>query len=304
MIPAEAITTVHAAIVTYEPSLSRLSENLLSVGQQVSRILLYDNGSSNVGDIRRLVGQVPNAVLIEDATNRGIAFALNRLAAESTKLGGDWLLTLDQDSVASEDLVATMLMVADDHGVEMLTPYIVDRNKMTIDEYQNLELRPVEFFKQGARRGAMTSGALTRLSVWNEVGGYDERFFIDYADNDFNQRMLLGGHRIARCNRTFLLHEVGRARATWLRVPRKDISGRWTLERFYAFGHNSQRCYYKARNRILFTRKHAGRIGITHEGVWQLPQLIALTLIFEGERRSKILAFYAGIRDGLQLPLD
>lgn len=234
----------------------------------------------------------------------GIAFAVNRAAEVALADSADWLLTLDQDSVATDGMVECMLKCATSADVGVVTPYIVDRNKMTVHDYKSMELPEVEFYTQGARRGAMTSGSLCRLSVWTEVNGYDERFFIDYVDNDFNQRVLLAEHKIVRCNETFLLHEVGKAKRTWLRVPRKGISGDWHIERIYSNNHNPMRCYYKARNRVLYTRKHGGRLGITYEGIWQLPHLIALTLLFESNRRTKLAAFMKGIRDGIKLPLD
>lgn len=211
-------------------------------------------------------------------------------------------MTLDQDSVCSVGMVAT-LNAHMDSTVGIVTPYVVDRNKLTLAEYGLLRLPPVERYRQAARRGAITSGSLIPLHVWQEVGGYDERFFIDYVDYDFNQRVMNAGYAILRANRASILHEVGRAQATWLRVPRRTISGRWEVERFYSFGHSPSRCYYKARNRVLFTRKHGRQIGITNEGIWQLPQQIALTLLFESGRNAKFTGFVRGAVDGLRMQL-
>lgn len=291
-----------AGIVTYQPELERLRENLSGIAPQVDAVLIYDNGSSNAVEIADLVAAWDAAHLYAGTENIGVASALNRLSSAAVELGADWLLTLDQDSVCSAGMVKELRRVATDR-VAIAAPYIVDRNKLTVEDYNALVLPSVEHFSQAARRGAITSGALVRLAVWAEVGGYDDRFFIDYVDYDFNQRVLNAGYVIVRANRTYLLHEVGRAAKTWLRVPRKTLSGTWQLERFYAFGHNPMRCYYKARNRVLFTRKHGRTLGVTHEGIWQLPQQMALTLLFEDKRMRKLLAFVRGIRDGARLPL-
>ncbi len=79
------------------------------------------------------------------------------------------------------------------------------------------------------------------------------------------------------------------------------MDGRWHLERFYSFGHSEFRCFYKARNRILFSRKYWRSLGFSHEGVWQLPQQIALTLLFESERIPKLKAFLRGAVSGLRV---
>ncbi len=291
-----------AAVVTFNPDLDRLRQNLTAIAGQVEAVLVFDNGSGNAEAVELLGREFANLIVHRSPDNVGIAEALNQVAAQARDHGFCWLLTLDQDSVAAEGMVRELLDVAD-ASTAMVTPYIVDRNKMTVPEYHRLCLPRVEYYTQAARRGAITSGCLTSLRVLFEVGCFDAGFFIDYVDYDLNQRVLLAGHRIARANHTFLLHEVGRAERTWLRVPRKGLDGRWRLERFYSFGHSAFRCYFKARNRVLFTRKYGRRIGVTHEGIWQIPQQIALTLLFETDRRPKLAAFVRGIRDGVRMPI-
>jgi rhamnosyltransferase len=291
-----------AGIVTFEPDPARLLENLSGIAPQVDSVIVYDNGSSNVAEVEQLVTAIGNARVVKGRQNFGVAFALNRIAEGAIARGATALVTLDQDSVCPPEMVAELEKVATDR-IGIVTPFIVDRNKLSVAEFDAMVLPPFEFYRQAARRGAITSGSLVKLSVWEEVGGFDERFFIDYVDYDFNQRVLHAGYLIARANTTHLLHEVGNARRTWLRVPRKDLSGRWRLERFYSFGHSPERCYFKARNRVLFTRKHWRKTGITHEGIWQVPQQVVLTLLFEPQRRLKLSAFLRGIRDGVRMPL-
>jgi rhamnosyltransferase len=263
---------------------------------------VYDNASANASDVRSVVREVEIAELIECTNNTGIATALNKISLAAIERSGEWLITLDQDSVCAPDMVATLLRYADDL-TPLVTPYIVDRNKITLEEYARLELPPVQYHRRAASKGAITSGGLLNLHTLNGVGGFDERFFIDYVDYDLNMRLLRAGYRIARANETYLLHQVGEARGTWLRTPRKSLDGQWYWETFYSFGHSPTRCYYKARNRVLYSRKHWRSIGFANEGIAQIPQQILLTLMFEEERFSKLRAFVCGIVDGIRLPL-
>jgi rhamnosyltransferase len=294
---------IFAGIVTYEPELDRLADNISGIAGQVDAVLVYDNGSSNADRIVELVSAYPTVTLLRATSNSGVAGALNRLGEAAIESGAHFLVTLDQDSVSPPGMVA-VLSDEMEAGVGIVTPYIVDRNKLTEEEYLQLDLPRVERYTQPARKGAITSGCLVNLTAWSQVGGFDERFFIDYVDYDFNQRVMEAGYQILRANRTHLVHEVGKAVKTWLRVPRRDISGRWELEVFYAFGHSPLRCYYKARNRVLFTRKHGRRLGVTNEGVWQIPQQVVLTVLFEKEKLAKLRAFLSGAVDGVRLPLD
>lgn len=290
-----------AVIVTYEPDLTQLARNLVAVAPQVDRVVVFDNGSTNRAAISDMISGF-DAELLQSPTNVGIARALNVLVERASELGADTVLTLDQDSVCSPGMVDA-LAGALDAEVAMATPFIIDINKMSVDDYSRARLPETERFAQAARRGAITSGSLLKIEAWRLAGRFDDSLFIDYVDYDFNQRLMCAGLSILRVNRTYLLHEVGRAKPTFLWIPRKSISGKWKLERFYSFGHSASRCYFKARNRVVFTRKYWRVIGITHEGVWQLPQQIILTLLFEEGKWPKLRAFARGTWDGIRLTL-
>ena len=94
-----------AGIVTYNPDINRLAENLESIASQVDRIIVVDNGSTEWDSIAATVEHY-SALSVRNATNLGIASALNQMATKALELGSKWLLTLDQDSVCSEGLVA------------------------------------------------------------------------------------------------------------------------------------------------------------------------------------------------------
>jgi len=286
---------VIAGIVTFNPDIERLTENVDAIRHQVDHLVIVDNGSANVDEIRALLPARERVELVEKKSNVGIAAALNALVLLATERGYRYIVTLDQDSVASPSMVS-VLRGTMAPGVGLVTPLIVDRNK------QAPESPPadVQYYRFPAQKGAITSGSLLSLDAANQVGGFDDELFIDYVDYDLNARLLLAGYKIARSNRATLLHEVGQAARTWLFTPRRDLEGRWTLERFYAFGHSPLRCYYKARNRVIFTKKYGMRFGLANEGVWQIPQQIALTCLFETDRRRKLAAFLRGIRDGLR----
>ncbi|WP_157884740.1 MULTISPECIES: glycosyltransferase [Mycobacteriaceae] len=295
--------TVLAGIVTFNPDIERLRENVQAVSVQVEKIIIFDNASANVDDVCDVAREFGNADVIRSPRNIGIAAALNGIVDTASAHGCSWVLTLDQDSVCAADMVEKLRANAD-QSRPLVTPYIIDRNKMKLDEYLKLDLPPFQLFRRAASKGAITSGALVNTRVFDEVGSFDEKFFIDLVDYDFNMRLLQAGYPIVRVNGTYLVHEHGEARRTWLVTPRKSLDGRWYLERFYSFNHTSMRCYYKARNRVLYSKKYWRVIGLSNEGIAQIPQVIALTLLFEGDRMSKLRAFVRGIVDGIRTPVD
>lgn len=291
-----------AGVVTYNPDLDRLAENLSAILEQTDKVFIVDNGSQNIADIESAWGRSDRIEIIRNEDNAGIARALNQLCRAAIGEGYDWILLLDQDSVAPDG----MLDELERHraaGVGIVCPQIIDRRRLGEDTPNpDGETFPL---KTAARKGAITSGALVSLSAYSAVGGFDDAMFIDYVDYDFNKRLLLSDYDIIRTGSTHLLHECGHMDPTPLRVPRRDQSGRWRLEHFYTFGHSPARCYYKARNRIIYSRKYWGYPhSLEFAGVFQLPFTILLTLIFEDEREEKTKAFVRGIKDGLHFSLD
>ena len=102
-----------------------------------------------------------------------------------------------------------------------------------------------------------------------------------------------------------MIHECGNMQATPLVVLRRSQNNKWHFERFYSFGHSPFRCYYKARNRILFSKKYAGIAGpMQFEGAIQIIPQIILTLLFEKNRKEKFKSFIRGIIDGCKQHVD
>ncbi|MBD3923448.1 glycosyltransferase [Nocardioides cavernae] len=294
---------IAAGIVAFEPDVDLLLRNVSAIKDQVTTVWVYDNGSSNVEAAAEALRPISGVRLVRSGSNDGIAAAFNAVARMARDAGFKWLVTLDQDSVAPAGMVAALASKAKP-GTPLIAPHIVDRNKTTVAAVQATALPPVEYFSRAASKGAITSGALLDLGVLEEVGGFDETFFIDYVDYDLNMRLMRAGYKIARANDTHLSHAVGEARQTWLFTPRRGVDGRWRIERFYAFGHSPTRCYYKARNRVLYSRKHWRSVGLRNEGIVQIPQQIALTLLFEDQKIAKLRAFARGTYEGFRAPLD
>jgi rhamnosyltransferase len=294
---------VAAGVVTFNPDVELLLANLRAVSPQVQWIFLFDNASDNFFEVQDAIRNLDNIKLIPSARNVGIAAALNALALKAESEGYDWLLTLDQDSVCAPGMVQVLWSNANS-STPLVTPYIIDRNKISLDHFLNLDLPRIQYFRRAASKGAITSGGLLNIRALREIGGFDERMFIDYVDYDLNMRLLGAGYGIARVNGTYLLHEVGQARKTWLRTPRKTLDGRWAWEPFYSFGHSPQRCYFKSRNRVIYSRKYWKSIRFSNEGIAQIPQQVFLTLMFEKDRSAKLRAFTRGIIDGFRVPLN
>lgn len=64
--------SVIAVVVTFNPPINRLRENVVSIFTQVQRVYLVDNGSSNFNDIEALAKEFPNVAVVSNHSNKGI----------------------------------------------------------------------------------------------------------------------------------------------------------------------------------------------------------------------------------------
>lgn len=291
-----------AGIVAFNPEIERLRANLRATAPQVRQVFVYDNGSANAQDVRALCeGEFDNVHVIADTENRGIAFALNQLLAAAHDGGYAHILMLDQDSVPTEGMCDELERHLSG-DVAMVSPFILDRNRMTMEEYRAMTMPPLERLTHAAKHGAITSGTLNDVEAALAVGGFDDALFIDYVDFDFNERLLLNGYTIVKDNRACLIHEKGKSEKTFVRVPRRGPCDKIVWQPLYKLGYGPIRCYYQARNRVIFWKKYHRWTGL--EGLTEIPMLMVLSLVFEGHRVAKLSAYCRGIRDGVRMHIE
>jgi len=262
-----------AGIVTYNPQIDRLKENIEAVVPQVEQVLIYDNASENIADIGILAGEFDNVSIIKGNINNGIAKALNELFYEARSLDYSHIITLDQDSVCENNLVEALSKGIGDN-VAIVSPKIVYRNNEHISTSDGNNFEIVDW--------VITSASLTSVKAWDDVGGFDENLFIDKVDYDFCVRLHRIGYNIIRANQVRLLHELGNLKT-------RCILGRT----IYVTNHNNFRIYYMVRNSIYLKRnKNMGspRVFVT--------KLLIKILLFEDDKVNKIKAIKKGIKDG------
>lgn len=266
-----------AGIVLYNPDIKRLKENIEAIVKQVQVVYLQDNGSSNIDEIINYINQKEGIILLNNTTNKGIAWALNHLCERGIADGYDWILTLDQDSVCPDGMISIYKKYL--KNVDMLCPKIIDRNYGMIDG-SSLETEEV--------KKCITSGCLLKLKSWEKLNGFDEKMFIDGVDFEFCYRMNQSNMKIIRANKVILYHEIG------------NIS----IRHFLCFkvivkNHSAFRKYYMSRN-IIYTAKKRKSKFLVVKGLLQEIKMIAIVLLYEKEKKEKSINILKGIMDGFR----
>lgn len=212
---------IAAVVVTYRPDPAHLLTLLTALQAQVRWVCVVDNGSS-----REAWPALPGGVtLIALPDNTGIAHALNCGVRQVSQYQPDYVLTMDQDSLPAPDMVAKLWQAAEQLRAEGLRvgavgPQQQDRRSGHCAPF----LAPVT----GRRRGIyppkngtievdhlITSGCLTPLAVWQQVGEMLEALFIDYVDIEWSLRARALGYSLHAVESARLLHQIGDQLIHW-----------------------------------------------------------------------------------------
>src|SRR5207247_9483384 len=164
--------------------------------------------------------------------NRGVGHALNLAVQRARQMGYSWLLTMDQDSVVDGSMIqAYQAAVERDRSRVCLAPMIAGNGA-------------TRHATGGVIRYAITSGNLVRVSLFDQVGLYDEGFFVDCVDFDFSLRLRRAGYAVHRVSNAFTQHQLGEVNE----VPS-------FLSRYYA-EHSPVRRYYMSWNFLSMMERY------------------------------------------------
>lgn len=274
---------ISAGIVLFNPDINRLKENISAVIVQCTHIYLVDNGSNNIDEVKELLNQYNQSKIsiLCNTENQGIAKALNQLTAAAQKGGFEWILTLDQDSIAPSNIVEEFEKYTNNLNAGMLCPVICDRNKGVVVEAKN-GYREID--------ECITSGSLLNIKAWREIGGFDESMFIDGVDFDICYRLRKSGYKILCIQSVVLLHELGRIEYH-----------RFIFWKVLVKNHSAFRKFYIARNTVYLARKEHTNIV---KAILQNMKLFLIAVCYEDDKWKKSKKILQGTVDGFKCKIE
>ena len=281
---APCTRSVAACIVSYNQGPeARLT--LCSVLPQVSKVFVIDNASTRQSEmaLSDLCAELSVALTVNNE-NTGVAGAFNQAASMAISQGYEWMLLMDQDSVATVGLVQRLMRSADKWGGAHL-PAVLCPLSIASDPSGHRSAVPDADVVVDC---CMNAGSIVRLAAWEAVGGYDEDFFVDYVDFDFCFRCRQHGWEVVQVCGAVMVHSAGSPTRHRLLWKRPLVSN-----------HSALRRYYIARNRILFYRKHwhFDTRWVLCDGCNAIKEVV-LIVLFETNRREKLNAIIVGVADG------
>lgn len=268
-----------AGIVTFNPDLNRLFENYNAISQQVDKVIFVDNNSSNIKDILRFCEE-KDITIFSYKENKGIACALKEIMEYAIRGGYDWVVTLDQDSVAKGGIIKEYQQYIADPLIGALTCNVTDRNYIDKKQYS------ARIEEVGT---CLTSGCFMRVSAYKDTAGYDVRMFIDCVDFDICYSLRAAGYKIVRIPYDGLIHEIGNGRNI-------RFLGRNTM----VFNHPAWRRYYANRNMIYIAKKHPRQLRMT-AAMGRCVYRTIVIAIYEKDKINKFIFNIKGIIDGIKM---
>lgn len=265
---------VLAGIVTYNPDVKVLIQNILCLYKQNTKILVVDNGSSNYREI--MAASINYQVeLILNGRNFGIAAALNTIGEYAFNNNYKWFLTLDQDTIVSENLVNTLLDLSTEHErTGIVAPYI-NRKGDYVSSYATKKVPVV-----------ITSGSLTNTNVWKKIGGFWEFLFIDEVDHDYCYRLNKNGYSIFQTDRVKVDHRIG-----------NQSTKKILFHTFHPTNHSAFRRYFETRNSIIMAHLYPDEKEPFHHRYFMIIRIFISVLCCESDKKNKIRSMLKGIND-------
>ncbi len=208
-------------------------------------VVVVDNASTDA-TLSEVLLVRPDATVIDSDLNLGFGRAVNAGLARTRR---DLVLVINPDCVLGQGAAAALVAAADRYpGAGLFAPLLVDafcRIQPSHDVAQTVRRhygRRTGPAPEGDLGADFLSGAafVVRRSAWDRVGGFDERFFLFYEDDDLCLRLRRAGYGLVLVEGAVARHLGGAS------APRHA----WRL---------FLRALHMARSRVLFERKHGGR---------------------------------------------
>lgn len=267
-----------AGIVLYNPEIPLIKQNINTLLNQNFSVLLVDNGSRKIEEIKKLERE--NVTLIINDKNKGIGVALNQICTYAYRKNTKWALTLDQDSIVPDNILSEYVLRINRKNIAIICPTIIEKNL-------NKEICIQKSKTENYVEKCITSASFINISIWKETSGFDEKLFIDYVDFDYSCKVRRLGYKILKVTSVQLIHSLGESELR-----------RFLFWHIRVSNHSAERKYFISRNIIIYCKKYR-KLKIFILETLRLVKVVLVTILYENDKKHKILSIIKGIRDGI-----
>ncbi|MCD2440994.1 glycosyltransferase family 2 protein [Agromyces sp. SYSU K20354] len=236
-----------ALVVVNFASASLLAANLVDPRLRgvIGCIVVVDNRST-IEETRRVreLCATNDWILVELPRNEGFGAGVNAGVARARELACTRVLALNPDATIDADSVRALLTASRADPRALVAPRIVRPDATVwfagaVLDQRNGTTRRARDDELGGRTTWQTGAAfLAPIPMWDEVGGFDDDYFMYWEDIDLSWRWHEAGGRLALVESATAVHDAGGTQA--------------------GAGKSPMYVYFNCRNRLLFARKRFG----------------------------------------------
>ena len=278
-----------AVIVSYNPD-----EAIIclynSIKEQIDKLIIIDNATTNEESKKHLQYLANKGIqIIYNDKNYGVAKALNQGAKYAIDNGYKWLLTLDQDSEFLPNtynlLISSYNKLPNKDNIMLIAPKYIEKT-----DYHSIPhtISSISESKVNWKEQTLiiTSGSLIKTEVFDKIGFFEEKLFIDNVDFDFCLRLHIKGYSSKVAENIYFIHNIGHKYTKFC----------------VHYDYSPIRRYYMARNSVYILRKYFFYIP-KKSIVMVLKSGILLSsvkvILFEKDKLKKVYSSYKGLIDGI-----
>lgn len=271
------MNSICSITVTYNPD-KRLLNQIKILKKCIKKILIFDNGSFDL-KLLKLLQKKYKINIIYNKYNIGLASGLNIGIKFALENKFKWILTLDQDSIPDKNMINNMLKIyfslssSEKNNIAGLFPMHIEKIKNKINS-------GIKYIDIG-----ITSGSLFKTEIFNQIGFFEEKLFIDYIDYEFCLRAKSYGYKFLQVKNSILFHKIGNTNEIYFLGKNRSV-----------LNHSPIRRYYMTRNRFYTYKKFYKLFPnyVKHDFKCFLKEIIKI-LLFEDQKIQKILMIFLGI---------
>ncbi|SHG03402.1 glycosyltransferase [Ornithinibacillus halophilus] len=220
---------ISIGVVLYYPSITEVNR-VINFSKTFSDVYVYDNTPETSHEE---YFNTPGIHYYFNASNDGLSVALNNICKNAINHGYNFIITMDQDSIISNESLFSIQEFIKNNDMEkvgIVAPAIIyDHNRV---KEQPLFERGFEYIEW-----TITSGSAVNLDVYKKTSGFDENYFIDRLDYDYCILLQKLNYYIIQLKGVYLYQSLGE--------QKKGILKNYST-------HNPLRHYYMFRNRLYF----------------------------------------------------
>jgi rhamnosyltransferase len=242
----------------------------------LDKIYLIDNSNKDNSDL------IPNdkrIIYVPNKDNLGIAKALNMAANKAINDGYKWILTMDQDSELTLEVLEKLEQYVENHDMD---------NVGIVSPYHDVESNTPKKNKEAEEMvEVMTSGNLLNLDLYQKVGGFKDWLFIDLVDIEYCFNLRKSGYKVLRLNNVVMKHQLG-----------DTTVHKFLIKKFICSNHSAIRRYYMVRNVFYVTDMYKKYFPGYCRYLKKVQRgQVRYIILFEKDKINKLKMMYKGLKD-------